>query len=173
MSVIANRYIQALLEVPKNKTENEMLENELKELSQLLDSNDEFKKVMIDPRIENEVKIEIIKAVCEKYNKDKIFMNFITLIIKENRINYIHEIVDKYEQINFKLAKELQIKIIVADTIDENQIKAIKEKYKNMYQVETIKCEIEKDKSIIGGIQVMVGNKIYDGSVATQLKQMF
>lgn len=172
MSVIANRYIQALLELPKSEEENKMLEKGLKDIAELFSSNEEFKKVLLDPRIDCNTKVEIIKEIFPQYT-DTRFINFITLLIQEKRINFIKEIAEQYEKTNQDMKKVLRIKIIVACTIDEEQIKTIVEKYKKMYKVDTIKYEIEIDENLLGGVKVMVGNKIYDGSVATQLKQMF
>ena len=172
MSVIANRYTQALLELPKNEEENKMLEEGLKEISELFNSNEEFKKVLLDPRIASDVKMGIIKEIFPQYT-DARFMNFISLLIKEDRMSLIQEISEEFEKINQEMKKVLNIKIIGASTIDEKEIESIVEKYKTMYKVDTIKYEIEIDESLLGGVKVVVGNKVYDGSVATQLKQMF
>ena len=171
MSVIASRYIQALLELPKSKEEKELLEQGLQDIKELFCSNDEFRKVLVDPRIENSIKAEIIDEIFSEY-KDSCFINFINLLVKENRINFIPEISDGYEQINKELKKELNIKIIVARPIDENQTQAIVDKYKSMYEVETINYEVEIDENILGGVKVIVGNKIYDGSIMSQLEKM-
>ena len=172
MSVIANRYIQALLELPKSEEENKMLEKGLKDVAELFSSNEEFRRVVNDPRITNDIKIEIVKEILPQY-KNAVFMNFISLIIKEKRINFIEEIAEQYEQINKEINKELKIKIISAYKIDDEQIKKIIEKYKTMYKVKTINYELEVDESLLGGVKVIVGNKVYDGSVISQLKQMF
>ncbi len=172
MSVIANRYIQALLELPKSEEENKMLEKGLKDVAELFSSNEEFRRVVNDPRITNDIKIEIVKEILPQY-KNAVFMNFISLIIKEKRINFIEEIAEQYEQINKEINKELKIKIISAYKIDDEQIKKIVEKYKTMYKVKTINYELEVDESLLGGVKVIVGNKVYDGSVISQLKQMF
>ena len=62
--------------------------------------------------------------------------------------------------------------IIVATEIDEKQVETIVEKYKAIYKVDKAKYNVKIDPSIIGGIKVIVGNKIYDNSIDTQLKQM-
>ena len=173
MSVIANRYIQALLELPKSKDENEKIEEGLKEIASVYNSNEQLKKVLLDPRIVNEVKMEIVNEIFSQYMKVACLKNFVELLIKEKRINYIQEIAEIYEKVTSEAKKELNIKIIVAKPIDEKQTEAIVKKYKTMYKVETINYEVVIDESLLGGVKVMVGNKIYDGSVATQLEQMF
>ena len=172
MSVIANRYIQALLSLPKTEQENENLEKSLKEISQLLNENQELKKVLQDPRVNSDTKIEIMKEIFPEYSQS-IFIKFLTVLIKEKRIDCIQEIAEGYEKINQKARKELEIKIILAKEIEENQINAILDKFKKIYGVETIKHEIIIDESLLGGIKIIVGNEIYDSSIATQLNQMF
>ena len=94
MSVIANRYIQALLELPKSKDENEKIEEGLKEIASVYNSNEQLKKVLLDPRIVNEVKMEIVNEIFSKYMKVACLKNFVELLIKEKRINYIQEIAE-------------------------------------------------------------------------------
>ena len=173
MSVVANRYIQALFELPKSKEENKIIEKALKEIAELFNTNNELKKVLLDPRIASNLKVEIIKEIFPQYKNEKIIMNLITLLIEEERINIVPEIAEEYEKINLNLDKVLNIKITTASKIDDEQTKKIVETFKKMYKVNTINYELEIDEELLGGVKVMVGNKVYDGSVSTQLKNMF
>ena len=40
------------------------------------------------------------------------------------------------------------------------------------YNASTVKYELLIDESLIGGVKVVVGNKVYDGSVKTRLRNM-
>ena len=82
MSVVANRYIQALLELPKSEEESKKLENNLKELAKLYTSNQELQRVLLDPRVENKSKMDIIEEIFPKNSQD-IFIKFIDLLIKK------------------------------------------------------------------------------------------
>lgn len=96
-------------------------------------------------------------------------MNFVNLLLKENRISYIQEIAQEYGNVN---SKALKMTIIVATEIDEKQVETIVEKYKTLYKADKAEYNVKIDPSIIGGIKVIVGNKVYDNSIDTQLKQM-
>lgn len=150
-----------------------MLEKRLKELAELFTINKEFRRVLLDPRIEDDLKMEIVQDIFSVNSKQDIFSDFVRLLIKENRINLIEEIASQYEEANQCADKILNIKIITACEIDENQIQSIVEKYKTIYKVKAINYEILIDEKLLGGIKVMVGNKIYDSSLQTQLNQMF
>lgn len=172
MSAVANRYVEALYQLAKSDDEKDKFEQGLKEVAIVFNSNDEFRKLLYDPRIDNEVKIEVIKEVFSEYAQE-VFVNFLKLLIQEKRINLVNEIAEEYANKNRFSKNELAIKIIVAHQIQDEQITEIIEKYKRMYKVNSIKYEIVIDKEILGGIKVMVGNTVYDGSVKTKLKQMF
>lgn len=172
MAVVVNRYVQALHELAKTEEENNKFEQGLKEIATLFSSNEEFKKMLLDPRIANSVKMEVIQELLPEY-KQEVFINFLQLLIQEKRMNLIGEIAEVYANQNRSSKNELAIKIIVAQEIAEEQIQQITDKFKKMYAVKTIQYEIEKDEKLLGGIKVVVGNTVYDASIETQLKQIF
>lgn len=170
--MVVNRYVNALYELAKSEEEKNKFEQGLKEIATLFSSNEEFKKMLLDPRIVKEVKMEVIKEVFPEYTEE-IFTNFLTLLIQEKRMDLLEEIAEEYAHKNRVDNSELKIKIVVAHPIGEEQIAQIIEKYKTMYAVKTIQYEVEIDEKLLGGVKVVVGNTIYDGSVERQLKQMF
>lgn len=174
MAVIENRYVQALIDSAENKKEIDKFEEGLNELSKLFTSEEDFRNLLLNPRIAKSEKIEVIKEFLPRYDKkDEVFINFIDLLIEEDRIRLIEEIAKEYTKVNNALKNELFIKIVVAKKLDHGQEKAIAKKYQELYKADSIKYEVEIDESIIGGVKVIVGNKIYDSSVKTQLSQMF
>ena len=42
-----------------------------------------------------------------------------------------------------------------------------------MYNANTVNYTVELDGNVIGGVKVVVGNKIYDNTIKTQLEQIF
>ena len=149
-----------------------MTAKKLKEITKLFNSNEEFRKTLLDPRIEHKVKIEILEEIISE-SDEKVFINFLKILIKENRINLLNEISEEYEKMLEDFNKELSIKIVVAQPIEQEQINKIVEKYKKLYNVNNVKYELEIDKEILGGAKVVVGNTVYDGSIKTKLQQMF
>jgi len=171
MANVVKNYIEALYDSINNTAERNQLEKDLKDFVNLYNSNNELKKVLVDPRFEDKVKFEIIEEVISK--KQKLLLNFIKLLISEKRINLIEEMLLEYEIKNRTFKKELSIKIVVSSEIDELQIDKIIEKFKKLYKVNTVKYSIEIDKNILGGIKVIVDNTVYDGSIKRQLAEIF
>ena len=171
MANVVNNYVEALYYSTNNSLDRTQIENDLKDFVKISNDNSNLKKVLNDPRIEEEVKFEILDEMIDK--KNVLLLNFIKLLIKEKRINLIEEMLLEYEKMIRTSKRELFIKIIVSSEIDDNQIDKIIQKFKEIYKVNTVKYSVEIDEEILGGIKVIVGNTVYDASIKRQLDQIF
>ena len=63
MAIVEKRYAQALLNCSKSPKDNEAFEQGLNSMATLFSSNMQFKKILLDPRIGNDVKLNIIKEI--------------------------------------------------------------------------------------------------------------
>lgn len=173
MAIIASRYVQALFNSSKDINESSMFQKALKDISNTFNSNKEFKNLLLNPCITNREKLDTIKEIFPEYCENSTFSNFLSELLNKERINLIESVSDEYSKISDSLNKELKIKIIVANELNQEQINDIINKYKQIYKANSVNYTIEIDKSIIGGVKVAVGNTIYDSSIDTQLKQIF
>lgn len=165
MANVSARYAEALFKT-KGKSK---YQKHLEVLSTLYTNNDEFKNAINNPQIKDQEKLEIIKEVTLK---DEVFMNFIDLVLKENRINLIEEISNSFTAMINKENKQIKIEIISAYELDKKQINEIAEIYKKMKKAASVDVITKIDKSIIGGIKVIVDGTIYDDSLKTKLIEM-
>lgn len=171
MSAIERRYAQALMDAIKDKDGKIKTSHELDEISELFNSNGQFKKVLLDPRISSSVKAGVVKEIFSETNP--LFISFISLLIDKNRIKYIDGIAKEYSELTKIMNNELFIDIISASSLDDDEINGISDKYKKLYNATTVKYNLTIDESLLGGVKVVVGNKVYDGSLKTQLRNIF
>lgn len=173
MAIISRRYVQALLDSARSNDETALFGECLKDISCIYKSNDELKKILNNPIIPNETKLDIIKEAVPKCAENRVLVNFLAELLEKKRIKIIEELYEEYIKSLGELRKELNIKIIVAQKLSEEQINEITEKYKKIYNSNAVKYEIVLDETIIGGIKIIIGNTIYDSSLKTQLKEIF
>lgn len=171
MAIVEKRYAQALLNCSKSQNDNMAFEEGLNSMATLFSSNMQFKKILLDPRIGNDVKLNIIKEIFPEH-QNAVFLSFLNLLLDKNRINLIDGISDEYSKLNSVLNNELNMKIVSAKELNEEEINSLTFKYKGMYNADKVKYTLEVDKEILGGVKVVIGNKIYDGSLKTQLRRM-
>jgi len=84
----------------------------------------------------------------------------------------VNEIIKKFIEIYNKENGILQAKITTARELNEEMIEKIKDKLKEEYQAEKIELETMIDKKLKGGIKIIVGEDILDGSIAGRLLKL-
>ena len=158
MANVCKRYVDAIYAGDKYASS-------LKELS-LLYAGSEFKNLMDNPMITNDEKMSVIKEVIKQ---DDVFYNFVSLLLSEKRFNLIKEIYKEYEKLYMEENGVLKITITSADEISKEEVSKIIQKFKELYKASSVEYEFLIDKSLIGGVKVSAGDKVYDSSVRTRL----
>lgn len=166
MDSVSVRYAEALF--AEAKGQEDKFNEALKTIAALYKEND-FKTLMNNPRVTDQEKMSVILEII---NKDQIFLNFISLLIKEDRFNLICEISEKFNQLLDKAKGKITLKISSPFELSKDEIDKLLAKYKEMYKANEVEYSEEIDKSLIGGIKVTVADKIYDGTIKTKLNEM-
>ena len=66
----------------------------------------------------------------------------------------------------------MNISIISAAPLDAGQVKSISEKYGRLYSAAAVKTEVKLDTGLVGGVRVVIGDKMTDVSVKGRLKDL-
>ena len=170
MSAIERRYAVALMDALKVKDEQLKADKDLAEIAYMFNNNLQFKKILLDPRLEPRLKSDVVKEIFVDDNP--MLVSFISLLIDKNRIKYIDGISKEYSELARNKNNEIKLKIISATGLTDDEINGITDKYKKVYNAANVSYEQFIDESVIGGVKVMIGNKVYDGTVKTQLNNM-
>jgi len=171
MAVLGKRYAKALIDAAQTSEKRNLLNEYLSEFAGIFNTNSEFQKIILDPRLDSNMKYGVVQELFSG-KEDKMFLSFIRLLIDKKRIAWIDEIFSEYEILNREMNNELLIKIVSAVPLNDGEINGITDKYKRIYNVGSVKYATEIDRSLLGGVKVIVGNKVYDGSVRTKLENM-
>lgn len=171
MSAIERRYAKALMDALKSKDEKVKANSDLADAAELFDNNVQFKKVLLDPRVSVNAKIGVMKEIFSDANP--MFISFVGVLLDKNRIGCLSGIAKEYSKLTQIMNNELFIKIISATQLDDDEINGISDKYKKVYNATTVKYDLSIDERLLGGVKVVVGNKVYDGSLRTKLNNMF
>ena len=170
MAALERRYAKALMDALKSKDEKIEMNSKLGEIAELFNSNMQFKKILLDPRINSKAKVGVVRELFTDTNP--MLVSFLSLLIDKNRIGSLSGISSEYGLLMRELNNELFISIISASKLSDDEINGISDKYKKLYNVSAVKYSLKVDEDLLGGVKVIVGNKIYDGSLKTQLRNM-
>ena len=169
MSLVERRYAEALADIADHAGELDSFGRELREVVELFGKQAELRLFLADPGVGAGPKKEILKKVFSGRVKAEI-LNFLMLLIDKGRIDRLPGIYTEYEKEADRRKKVLNITIVSAMPLRETQINEIKEIFKNKYGASSVKEHIEIDKTLLGGVKVIVGDKVFDGTVKGRLE---
>lgn len=169
MPLIEKRYAQALLELSEKDIGS--VRKEFEEFVGFYNTMPEFREFLLDPRIKADSKQALIKNVFSN-RLEKNMLNFILLLVAKLRISYLPKIFEQFVHLMEQRANILEVKVITAEPLDESQLNSIKDKFKKMYNASAVKAIEILDASIIGGIKVIIGDKVYDGSIKGRIESL-
>ena len=157
ISTIARPYAEALLKAVKESKEEGLAQK----LIPVLDTIDEIvadpklKELASDPSLSSDQIYELIRGMLDKAVPQEA-ENLLKLVIQNGRIEALPQITAQYREL-------LNHENKVADLI-----KALDKKFPGI----KLLPKVVVDKDLIGGVRVIVGDKVLDGTVKARLAEM-
>lgn len=169
MPLVEKRYAQALLELSGSDVDS--VKQEFGDFTNLYNSDKDFRDFLNNPVIKTDKKQSLIKSIfTERLSKN--MLNLVLLLISKHRTAEIPGIYNQFVQMANETANVLDMKIIMATQLDEVQLESIKEKFRKKYNAIAVNSTEIVDASLIGGLKVIVGDKVYDGSVKGRIESL-
>lgn len=173
ISTIARPYAEALLKAVKDSKEEGLAQK----LIPVLDTIDEIvadpklKELASDPSLSSDQIYELIRGMLDKAVPQEA-ENLLKLVIQNGRIEALPQITAQYRELLNHENKEADVTIETAFPLSDDQvadlIKALDKKFPGIKLLP--KVVVYKD--LIGGVRVIVGDKVLDGTVKARLAEM-
>ena len=169
MDSLFSRYASALFSIALEENKVESYRDEIKMLREVIINNDELLHLLSSCFITKEDKENVIDQVFKNQNPN--IVNFIKVINSNKRINYMIKIFDEFiKTCNEKLNVKEGI-VYSTSKLDEKQIKDIEDAL-----TKRLSCQVELtnllDSRLIGGIKVVIKDKVFDGSIKNKLERL-
>lgn len=161
MESIANSYGLAIFELAN---EDHDLDGYKKDLDFVLTALDEEAlRFLNQPLVQKEARLALIDQ-CFKDNVKTNVLNFLKVLVQRGRITHLKEICQEF------IVKYNEVKGILEGTVyslrplDEKTVQDIASALSKK-EGKTVVLTTKQDESLIGGIKVVIGDRVYDGSV--------
>jgi F-type H+-transporting ATPase subunit delta len=164
---VAKRYAVALFNAAVKMDIADQVDGDVDSFNALLESNDDFRNFMHSPQVLTEDKKDlIVKAIADR--SSGLFMNFVMLLIDKKRLEHFDEIAEGYRYLFEQLQGVVEVKAITAVPLERDlELKTV-EKLEGQTG-KHIRLAKVTDPEIIGGMILIVEDKIIDGSIRNQL----
>jgi ATP synthase, F1 delta subunit len=171
MSVIEKRYAQALLDIVAQNGLIELYVSDFYTAVSAYSENPEFQSYLLNPSVTVENKLTALNNIfAGKLNQE--ILNLLKLLVEKGRIKYLPAIFKEFSDIADEKRNILHMTIISPFSLDELQVKRLTEKYRKLHGSASVKADLRLDKSLLGGIKVVIGDKVIDGTTAGKLKAL-
>ena len=169
-SIVARRYAVALYELGKEKASLESIENELNVLAEVYENEPAFSTYMNTPRVATEDKKNFIRNTFKDLTKD--LVNTLLLLVDKGRVEIIPDMVRSFVEMKNEASGVAEADVYSVRELSSEELAQVEKVFVKRLNLNTLRMNNIVDASLLGGIRVQIGNKIYDGTLATQLKRL-
>ena len=164
---VAKKYSLALFNIVKEKGLMDQAYEQFEDLDNLIKSDDTLLDFLLAPHILDQHKLALVRDVFGP-RLEPLFLEFLLVLVDKHRIGFLHEIIEEFrarvaEERNMVVARVTPSKPLT-DNERQNLIARLKSKTDK-----SIELEEKVDPSILGGMIVILGDQIIDGSVKHHL----
>ena len=165
------RYALALYELGKENSELDKIENQSKDLLNLLKNNLDFQHVAKDLTIKKNEQINAIRIISEKFSFSKIFFKFLCFLASKRRFFFLEKILKSFLDICSRKRGEIKAKLRSSKELNLSEIENIQQELSENL-TSKVKLDYTYDPSLIGGLIIQVGSIMIDTSIKNKLKQL-
>ncbi len=167
--VVVARYAEAFLNFAKENCGLEKALADLISVKKIIHDNPGFKKLMYNPQASYTQKCVFIDEVISKGLSDEI-RDFLKLLLDKKRFDIFLDVAE-YLRVKYTHHGQVDVLLKTAFPLDLDVIKKIQAALKKKFK-QNLKFYIDLDGSLLGGVQVVIGNTIIDGSVKKRLESL-
>ncbi|CAG7655609.1 F0F1 ATP synthase subunit delta [Paenibacillus allorhizosphaerae] len=169
-TIVAKRYAKALFELAKEQNRVAEVEAELRGIETALKQNVDFRKLIVSPGLDASVKAGLIKSVFEGQISETT-MNTLLLLIQKGREELLEALITYYMGIASEALGQANATVYSPIALNDAELSQIAATFSQITGKQ-IRVESVLDKSLIGGIQVRIGDRLYDGSLSGKLQRL-
>lgn len=172
--LIPRRYARALFKAARERSQEKQMYQLTGRLAESFINEPRLNEVMANPFIDAADKTRLIYTAAGADPKsDSLFSDFLSLLIKNRRLDMIRDIAIAYRDIYRRENKISRVTVTsaapLAPTV-EQRLKALIEKH--LPAGGSMEYRALTDPSLIGGFTIAIDNQRLDASVANELKQL-
>ncbi len=168
---VGDRYAQALFDLADETGALEAVRADLKSLAAAWKDSADLRRLATSPVISDEDQGKGLTAVADKAKFNVTTRNFLGLLAQNGRAGDLTAVIASFERLYAKKTGVVAAEVVSAQALDAGQMTKIKTALRTALGRDP-ELSARVDPSILGGLKVKVGSKLYDASLKTKLDQM-
>jgi len=140
-------------------------------LETLYGESTEFRALVDDPRIGRDAQMKGVMAVSESAGLDGTVRNFLGVIVTNRRLSLLPRILAAFRAQLAARRGEETAEVISAVPLSEQQARAVEASLIRAGHAR-VRIAARVDPSILGGLVVKIGSRLYDSSIRSRLQRL-
>ena len=170
---VEGRYAHALFSAASKSNALEVVESELNEVQNALNTDADLAAYCFDPSIKKADKQAVLEKAMKESNMSEVTTNFISALAENSRLKKAHGIIGAYNQIMRAYRGEVSCTITTAKPLGAADMDNLEASLRKFVQADqTLKIDTEIDPSLIGGMVVNIGEYYLDMSMKTKIAKI-
>ncbi len=167
--LVVKRYAEAFMDFSKETIGLKKALEDFKNLKLLIRKNKEFLMLLESLDISYAEKCDFIDKVLDE-NFSREFGQFLKLLLEKQRIDTIVDLAD-YVRVAYAHLGITEAILRTSFPLDLDLIKEIKERLEKKFK-RKLRFYIDLDGNLLGGVQLVIGNTVIDGTVRRRLDDL-
>ncbi len=167
---VKRKYGRALFLAAQSRKQTEVIRTDAEGLINLISHDRMFLDFLNAPQVADDKKEQLVKTVFES-RVSPLMMSFLNVLIEKHRVAYLPEILGEVIRLIKEAAGIVTAKVITASPMSAADQQALIAKLSSITN-KTIAVETRVDPGILGGVIVILGDTIIDGSIQHHLRQL-
>ncbi|WEK41006.1 MAG: F0F1 ATP synthase subunit delta [Candidatus Brevundimonas colombiensis] len=168
---VGDRYAQALFDLALETGRLDAVRADVVSLKTAWSESADLRRLATSPVISADDQVKGLVAVATQARFEKNTVNFLGLLAQNGRARDLGAVIAGFERLYAKHAGIVAAEVVSAQPLDAKQLAAIKTAL-NASLGKAPELTTRVDPSILGGLKVKVGSKLFDASLKTKLDQM-
>jgi F-type H+-transporting ATPase subunit delta len=168
--VVRKRYARALFEAARERQQIAEVGEGLELVSSVLDTDEEFRRVWEYPGISSDAKKQLAREAFEG-RIPELALNAILLTIDKRREAILPDLAEGYREIADEALGRATAVVYSPKPLTEEERREVAETFGKLTGKQMNVENIVKPE-LLGGIQVRIGDRLYDGSLAGKLQRL-
>ncbi len=169
--LISKTYGDALLEIAVEENKIDVFVEEITAIMDILKDNPDFGKLMNNPRIAVDDKLDVLKKVFEGRISSEL-VGFFVSVISKGRYAQIDEIL-AYFLDEVKKIKGIGVAYVTTPMeLAQKQKDSVEKKLLETAGFKAMEMHYSVNPELIGGMQIRIGDRVVDSSIHTKILKM-
>lgn len=168
---VAKRYAIAVFELAKENNTIEQTTEELQVVKKVVEDTNVFETFFKHPKVSADQKKELVKASFHGKISDML-LNTLFLLIDKKREGILFKMVEEFMKLTNEVAGIAEAKVYTSKPLTDVEKIAFEATFSKVSGKEKLTINNIVDPELIGGFKVRIGDRIYDGSVLSQLRRI-